>query len=111
MKMPSNKIQTSNPKQRASVNVPQGPRSGNTGSPEKHAAFKAAKSTSSSERSKLADFVMTALGMRGKGMQPYVNPALEGVNSNSARTTGISKNPTADGARLPSKYKSPKTKG
>jgi hypothetical protein len=109
--MPSNKIQTSNPKQRASVNVAQGPRSGNTGSPDKRAEFKSAKSTSSSERSKLADFVMSALGMRGKGMQPYVNPALENLNSNSAKTTGISKNSTADGSRLPGKYKSPKTKG
>ena len=109
--MVSKKIQTSNPKQRASVNVAQGPRSGNTGSPDKRAEFKAAKSTSSSERSKLADFVMDALGMRGRGMQPYVNPALENMSSNSAKTTGISKNVTADGARLPTKYKSPKTKG
>ena len=109
--MKQNKTQTSNPKQRASVNVPQGPRSGNTGSPDKRAEFKSAKSTTGSQRSKLADFVISALGMRGKGVQPYVNPALENMSSNSAKTTGIAKNSTADGARLPSKYKSPKTKG
>lgn len=109
--MVSKKIQTSNPKQRASVNVAQGPRTGNTGSPDKHAAFTAAKSETNSERSRLADFVMDALGMRGQGVQPYVNPALENISSNSARTTGISKNKTADGSRLPAKYKSPKSKG
>ena len=101
---------TKNPEARA-INQKQGPRTGNAGTPAKHAEFKAAKSETNSERSRLADFVISALGMRGKGVQPYVNPALENISSNSARTTGIAKNKTADGSKLPSKYKSPKTKG
>ena len=93
------------------INQKRGPTTGNAGSPMKRTEFQSAKSETNSERSRLADFVMSALGMRGKGQSPSVNPALEGLSSNSARTTGISKNSTADGARLPSKYKSPKTRG
>lgn len=108
--MATKKTQTSNPQEKA-INQKQGPRTGNTGTPSKREEFKAAKSTSSSEKSKLADFVMSALEGRGKGMAASVNPALEGVSANSAKTTGIKKNVTADGARLSSKYKRPITKG
>lgn len=89
------------------INQPQGPRTGNTGSPAKRSAFVKEKSETNSERSRLADFVMSALGMRGTGQKPSVNPALEGLDSNR----GPKSNPTADGAKLPSKYKSPKKKG
>ena len=101
---------TKNPEAKA-INQKQGPRTGNQNPGSKRADFMAAKSTTGSERSKLADFVTNALAMRGRGMQPSVDPALENLSSNSAKTTGLSKNKTADGARLPSKYKSPKTKG
>ena len=93
--MATKKTQTSNP-QEAAINQKQGPRTGNTGTPSKRDDFKAMKSDRSSEKSKLADFVISAL---------------ENLSPNSAKTTGIKKNVTADGARLPSKYKSPKTKG
>ena len=93
------------------INQPQGPRTGNTGTPSKRTEFKAAKSDTGSERSKLADFVMSALSMRGRGMAPSVDPALENISSNSAKTTGLAKNSTANGAKLPGRYKSPKTKG
>lgn len=101
---------TKNP-QAKPVNQKRGPTTGNAGNPEKRSSFQSAKSEVNSERSRLADFVMSALGMRGAGMKPTVNPALESVNDNSARTSGISKNSTSDGSRLPSKYKSPKKKG
>jgi len=101
---------TKNP-QAKPINQKRGPTTGNTNTGSKHADFVKAKSETSSERSKLADFVMGALGMRGDGMKPYVNPALENISSNSAKTTGIKKNSTADGAKLPGKYKMPKTKG
>ena len=101
---------TKNP-QAKPINQKRGPTTGNLNTGTKHADFVKAKSDTGSERSKLADFVMDALGMRGKGMQPYVNPALEQVSSNSAKTTGKSKNPTADGSRAPAKNKAPKTKG
>ena len=101
---------TKNPESKP-INQKRGPTTGNQNPGGKRETFMKAKSESSSEKSRLADFVMSALGMRGDGMKPYVNPALENISSNSARTTGIRRNSTADGARLPSKYKSPKTKG
>lgn len=91
----------------AKINQPQGPRTGNTGNTAKRSAFMKAKSETNSERSTLADFVMSALGMRGRGQAPAVNPALEGLDSNR----GPKANPTANGAKLPGKYKSPKSKG
>lgn len=108
--MATKKTQTSNPQERA-INQKQGPRTGNTGSPEKRSAFNAAKSESSSEKSKLANFVLAALENRGRGMAAEVNPALESLSDNSAKTTGIKKNVTANGSRLSSKYKQPKTRG
>jgi hypothetical protein len=108
--MATKKTQTSNPQEKA-INQKQGPRTGNAGTPSKRDDFKSMKSDRSSEKSKLADFVMSALETRGNGMKPSINPAVENLSSNSAKTTGIKKNVTADGARLPSKYKSPKTKG
>ena len=101
---------TRNPESKP-INQKRGPTTGNAGTPAKRGAFESAKSETNSVKSKLADFVMDALSMRGRGMQPSVNPALENMSSNSARTTGISKNTTANGAKLPGKYKSPKTKG
>ena len=93
----------------AKINQPQGPRTGNAGTASKRKDFKESKLGNG--MSELADMVVRALGMRGDGMKPKVNPALENINSNSAKTTGISKNVTADGARLPGKYKRPNTKG
>ena len=101
---------TKNPEAKA-INQKQGPRTGNTGTPAKRDEFRSMKSETGSERSRLADFVMDALGMRGKGMQPHVNPALENISSNRAKTTGLSKNSTADGSRAPAKNKAPKSKG
>jgi hypothetical protein len=102
---------TKNPQAKASVNVPQGPRTGNAGTPSKRNEFKAAKSETGSERSRLADFVMNALTARGNATKPAINPGVEGLSSNSAKTTGISKNPTANGSRAPAKNRAPKSKG
>lgn len=108
--MATKKTQTSNPQEKA-INQKQGPRTGNQNPGTKREDFMSAKSETNSERSRLADFVMAALTNRGTGMKPSVNSALENVSPNSAKTTGISRNKTADGATLPSKYKSPKKKG
>ena len=86
------------------INQKRGPTTGNAGTPTKRNDFMDAKSASSSEKATLAKMVTDALEMRGRGQAPSVNPALEGLHSN----TGPKKNPTADGAKLPSKYKSPK---
>jgi hypothetical protein len=77
----------------AKINQPQGPRTGNTGTPSKRAEFMSAKSKTSSERSRLAAFVMDALAGRGAGMQGKIDPTVEGISSN----TGPKRNPTAGG--------------
>jgi hypothetical protein len=86
------------------INQKRGPTTGNRGTPTKRDDFMAAKASSGSEKSELANMVTRALEMRGRGQAGTVNPALEGLHSN----TGPKKNPTADGAKLPGKYKSPK---
>jgi len=88
------------------INQKRGPTTGNAGTPTKRNDFMDAKSTSSGEKATLAKMVTDALEMRGRGQAGTVNPALEGVSSNT--NTGPKKNSTADGAKLPSKYKSPK---
>jgi len=60
-----------------SNNVKTGPTVGNAGNAAKRGAFEAAKSTSSSEKSKLAAMVMSALESRGKGMKPHINKSTE----------------------------------
>ena len=101
---------TKNPQAKA-INQKQGPRTGNAGTAAKRSEFMSAKSDTGSERSRLADFVMDALANRGEHTKSSINPGLENMSPNSAKTTGIKRNPTANGAKLPGKYKSPKTKG
>lgn len=96
-------MDTRNPQAKA-INQKRGPTTGNAGNMSKRDTYVAEKSASSSEKSVLAKMVTNALEMRGRGQAGTVNPALEGLHSN----TGPKKNPTADGAKLPGKYKSPK---
>ena len=90
----------SNPQSKP-INQKRGPQTGNAGNMSKRNAFMDAKSASSSEKSVLADMVTSALEMRGRGQAGKTNPALEGLHSN----TGPKTNPTANGSRLPAKYK------
>jgi hypothetical protein len=94
---------STNPQGGKAINQKRGPTTGNAGSATKYDAFKASKSTSSSEKSKLAAMVTDALEMRGRGTAGKIDPALEGVSMNT--NTGPKKNSTADGSKLPSKYK------
>ena len=97
----------SNPQSKP-INQKRGPTTGNAGTMTKRNAFMDAKSTSSSEKSVLADMVTSALEMRGRGQfGGRVNPALEGLHSN----TGPKTNPTSNGSKLSGKYKKPITKG
>ena len=89
---------TKNP-QAKPINQKRGPTTGNGNDGDKRKTFIAEKKDSGNERTRLADFVMSALGMRGDGMKPYVNPALENISSISGKTSGISRNPTAGGTR------------
>jgi hypothetical protein len=50
--------------------------------------------------------VTNAVAARGTGMKPFIDPTVEGLHANT--NVGPKKNSTADGAKLPSKYKSPK---
>jgi len=83
------------------INQKRGPTTGNAGSTTKRNAFLDAKSASSSEKATLANMVTSALEMRGRGQAGVTNPALEGLHSN----TGPKTNSTANGSKLPKKYK------
>ena len=91
----------SNPQSKP-INQKRGPTVGNSNPGSKRKDFEAAKSKSSSEKASLANMVTSALEMRGRGQfGGRTNPALEGLHSN----TGPKTNPTANGSKLPSKYK------
>jgi hypothetical protein len=92
---------SSNPQGGKAINQKRGPTTGNAGNATKRKDFMSEKSASSSEKSKLASMVTSALEMRGRGQAGVTNPALEGLHSN----TGPKSNPTANGSKLPSKYK------
>ena len=101
-------MNTKNPQAKA-INQKRGPTMGNAGTMSKRDDFMAAKSTSGSEKSALADMVISALETRGRGMKPFIDPTVEGLHANT--NVGPKKNSTADGSKLPSKYKKPITKG
>lgn len=91
----------SNPQSKP-INQKRGPTVGNQGTMSKRKDFEAMKSKSSGEKAQLANMVTSALEMRGRGQfGGRTNPALEGLHSN----TGPKVNPTANGSKLPSKYK------
>ena len=96
-------MKSTNPQGNKEINQKRGPTTGNAGSMSKRDTYVAEKTASSGEKSKLASMVTDALEMRGRGTASKVNPALEGVSGNT--NTGPKKNATADGSRLPSKYK------
>jgi len=97
---------TKNPQSKP-INQKRGPTTGNGNDGEKRKTFIKEKADSGNERTRLADFVMDALAMRGRGMAPSIDPALENMSPNSGRTTGISRNPTAGGTRYNVKSKTP----
>ena len=96
-------MKSSNPQGNKEINQKRGPTTGNAGSMKKRDTYVAEKTERSGEKSKLAAMVTDALEMRGRGTAPTINPALEGVARNLPQ--GPKKNPTADGSKLPAKYK------
>jgi len=94
---------SSNPQGNKEINQKRGPTTGNVATGSKRDDFMKEKNTSSSEKATLAKIVTDALEMRGRGTAPSINPALEGAAGNLPQ--GPKKNPTADGSKLPSKYK------
>jgi hypothetical protein len=89
------------------INQKRGPTTGNVATGSKRATFMKEKSTVNSERATIANMITGALEMRGRGQAGTTNPALEGVHGN----TGKAANPTANGSKLPAKYKKPISKG
>jgi hypothetical protein len=94
---------SSNPQGNKAINQKRGPTTGNAGNMNKRDTYVAEKTASSGEKSVLANMVTSALEMRGRVTAHTVNPALEGISGNT--NTGPKKNSTADGSRLPAKYK------
>jgi hypothetical protein len=92
---------SSNPQGGKAINQKRGPTTGNAGNAGKRSTFMKEKSETGSERAVIANMITSALEMRGRGQAGTTNPALEGLHSN----TGPKKNPTADGSKLPKKYK------
>ena len=99
-------LSTRNP-QAKEINQKRGPTTGNVVTGGKRDTFMREKATSGSERSQLADMVTGALETRGRDMRSYRDPAVEGLKD----TVGKAANPTANGAKLPAKYKRPIAKG
>lgn len=86
------------------INQKQGPRTGNMDMGGKRSTFMKDKASSGNEKSALADMVTGAVARRGEGMKSFRDPAVEGIKD----TVGKAANPTANGSKLSSKYKSPK---
>jgi hypothetical protein len=97
------KITSSNPQAKA-INQKRGPTTGNAGTPSKRNTFVSLKNDTNSEKNQMAQMIQNAVANRGEGMKPFILPAVESLHDN----TGPKKNPTANGSKLPSKYKSPK---
>ena len=102
------RISTSNP-QSKEINQKRGPTTGNMDAGGKRSTFMKEKSTSGNEKSALADMVTNAVANRGRGMQSFRDPAVEGLHADT--NVGPKKNFTADSSKLPSKYKKPVSKG
>lgn len=97
------RISTSNPQAKA-INQKRGPTTGNMDMGGKRSTFMKDKASSGNEKSALADMVTGAVARRGEGMKSFRDPAVEGLKD----TVGKAANPTANGSKLPARYKSPK---
>lgn len=76
------------------INQKRGPTVGNVATGSKRKDFQEEKDTRSGEKSKLAKMVTSALEMRGRGDNAKVNPALEGLHSD----TNVGRGPTKGNA-------------
>ena len=92
---------STNPQGGKAINQKRGPTTGNAGNATKRNTFMDEKSATGSERATIANMITDALSMRGRGTAAKNNPALEGIHSN----TGPKTNPTANGSKLPKKFK------
>jgi hypothetical protein len=101
-------MSTSNP-QAKPINQKRGPTTGNMDIGGKRATFMKEKATSGNERSALADMVTNAVAARGRGMEGFRDATVEGLHADT--NIGGKSNTTANGAKLPAKYKRPVSRG
>jgi hypothetical protein len=99
------RISSLNP-QAKEINQKRGPTTGNQDLGGKRTTFMKDKASTGTEKSALADMVTNAVAARGRGMQGFRDPAVEGLHADT--NVGPKSNTTANGAKLPSKYKAPK---
>lgn len=99
------RISTSNP-QAKEINQKRGPTTGNMDMGGKRSTFMKDKASTGNEKSALANMVTDAVARRGRGMESFRDPAVEGLHADT--NIGGKSNTTANGAKLPSKYKAPK---
>ena len=88
------------------INQKPGPRTGNMDANGKRSTFMKEKASSGNEKSALANMVTDAVAARGRGMKPFIDPTVEGLHADT--NVGPKSNTTANGAKLPAKYKAPK---
>jgi len=87
------RISTKNPEARE-INVKRGPTTGNQSTGSKRADFMAEKSRTGSEKSELATMITDAVAARGRGMEPFHLPAVEGLHTR----TNVGRGPTKGNA-------------
>ena len=83
------RISTTNPEAK-SINQKRGPTTGNQNTGSKRADFMAEKSKTGSEKSELANMITDAVAARGRGMEPFHLPAVEGIHTK----TNVGRGPT-----------------
>jgi hypothetical protein len=87
------RISTKNPEAK-SINVRRGPTMGNESTGTKRADFMAEKSKTGSEKAQLATMITDAVAARGRGMEPFHLPAVEGLHTK----TNVGRGPTKGNA-------------
>lgn len=92
------RISTAN-MQAKSINQKRGPTMGNESTGTKRADFMAEKSKSGSEKAELANMITDAVAARGRGMEPFHLPAVEGLHTK----TNVGRGPTKGNAGKPTK--------
>lgn len=73
------------------INQKRGPTVGNAGNTEKRDAFMSEKSTTGSERSKIAKMITSALEARGRDNRSSRSPGVEGLHSDTNTGRGPTK--------------------
>ena len=83
------KMSTRNPESKE-INQKRGPTTGNENPSGKRSAFMKAKSKSGSEKSRIANMITDAVAARGRGMEGFRDPTVEGLHT----TTNVGRGPT-----------------